>query len=178
MNKKTVADIDVTGKRVLMRVDFNVPLSSQDPADEITVRDANRIEAALPTINHLLEQNPILILCTHVGRPKSANDIQFSTKPIGLKLSEYLGRPVTQAPAVVGEAVEAIVAAAKPGDVILLENTRFEDGEEENSPELSAQLANLADVYVNDALGTAHRAHPGIPLGGEGGRCVPGDLCG
>lgn len=183
MNKKTIEAIDVTGKRVLVRVDFNVPLSSKNPADDIYVTDDTRIVAALPTLNYLLTQNPILILCSHVGRPKSTADIQFSTKPIAARLSELLGRAVTFVPAVVGESVMAAVEAAQPGDILMLENTRFEKGEEKNDPALSEQLGALADVYVNDAFGTAHRAHSSTEgvaqvIRAKGGDVVAGFLIG
>ncbi|MCB8921539.1 MAG: phosphoglycerate kinase [Ardenticatenaceae bacterium] len=159
MNKKTITDIDVQGKKVLVRVDFNVPLSSKDPNDDITVTDDTRIRAALPTLNYLLEHGAALILCSHLGRPKTADDKQFAMDPVAKQLSELLGKPVQKMDEVVGDSVTAAVAAMQPGDVILLENTRFEPGEKKNDPELSAKLAALADVYVNDAFGSAHRAH-------------------
>jgi phosphoglycerate kinase len=160
MNKKTIQDIDVTGKRVLVRVDFNVPLSSKDPADtNITVKDDTRIVAALPTINALLAHNAVLILTSHLGRPKSADDAHLRMGPVARRLSELLGRPVQYVPALVGPEATAAVQAARPGDVLLLENSRFEKGETKNDPALSAALAELADIYVNDAFGSAHRAH-------------------
>ncbi len=184
MNKKTVRDIDVKGQRVLMRADFNVPLSSQDPNDEITVMDDARIRAALPTIEYLLAQEPDkLILATHVGRPTSAEDRQFSTAPIALTLASLLDRPVIQAQAVVGPEVSAEIAAAPPGSIILLENTRYEPGEKKNDPALAQQMADLADVYVNDAFGTAHRAHASTEgvaqaIRAKGGSAVAGFLIG
>ncbi len=160
MNKKTVTDIDVKGKKVLVRVDFNVPLSSKDPNDpNITVTDDNRIRASLPTLNYLLDHGAALILCSHLGRPKTAADKQYAMDPVARRLAELLGRPVKKLDELVGESVTAAVAVMQPGDVILLENTRFEPGETKNDPELSARLAALADVYVNDAFGSAHRAH-------------------
>ncbi|VAW31834.1 Phosphoglycerate kinase [hydrothermal vent metagenome] len=159
MNKKTVRDIDVNGKKILLRVDFNVPLSSKDPNDDIQVTDDTRIRAALPTINYLLEHGAALILCSHLGRPKSAEDRQFSMRPVAARLSDLLGRPVMAANGLVGDAVTAASANLKPGDVLLLENTRFHSGEKKNDPTLAAQLAALADCYVNDAFGSAHRAH-------------------
>ena len=159
MNKKTITDIDVQGKKVLVRVDFNVPLSSKDPNADITVTDDTRIRAALPTLNYLLEHGAALILCSHLGRPKTAADKQYAMNPVATRLSEVLGKPVQKLDELVGESVTAAVAAMQPGDVILLENTRFEPGETKNDPELSAKLAALADVYVNDAFGSAHRAH-------------------
>lgn len=159
MQKMSVADIDVAGKRVLVRVDFNVPLSSKDPNDDIVVTDDTRIRAALPTIIHLLDGGAAVILCTHVGRPKSAADIQFSSRPIVSVLSQLLGRPVDHVPEVVGDAVTVKVSQMEPGDVLLLENTRFHPGEKKNDRILSSQLAALADAYVDDAFGSAHRAH-------------------
>ena len=167
-----------------MRADFNVPLSSKNPADTITVTDDSRIRAALPTINHLLAQGPkVLILCSHVGRPKSADDTQFSTKPIADALAGLLGRDVVQADAVVGDSVAQTVEGAPDGAVVLLENTRFEKGEKKNDPDLSQQLADLADVYVNDAFGTAHRAHASTEgvaqvIKSRGGDAVAGFLIG
>lgn len=159
MNKKTVKDIDVQGKKVLVRVDFNVPLSSKDPNDPITVTDDTRIRAALPTINYLLEHGAALILCSHLGRPKSPADKQFAMDPVAARLSEILDQPVRKVDEVVGDEVTAVAAKLQPGEVMLLENTRFEPGEKKNDPELAAKLAALADVYVNDAFGSAHRAH-------------------
>ncbi|GAB4269211.1 MAG: phosphoglycerate kinase [Candidatus Promineifilaceae bacterium] len=159
MNKKTITQIDVNGKKVLVRVDFNVPLSSKDPNDNITVTDDTRIRAALPTLNYLLENGAALILCSHLGRPKSADDKQYAMDPVAVRLAELLGRPVKKMDEVVGDTVSAAAAALQPGDVLLLENTRFEPGEKKNDPELSQKLADLADVYINDAFGSAHRAH-------------------
>jgi phosphoglycerate kinase len=152
MNKKTIRDIDVAGKRILVRVDFNVPLK------EGAVSDDTRIRAALPTLNYLLEQGAALILCSHLGRPKGA-DPAFSMDPVAARLGEFLGRPVQQVDAVVGPAVQAAAEALQPGEVLLLQNTRFEAGEKKNDPDLANQLADLADVYVDDAFGSAHRAH-------------------
>ncbi len=181
MNKKTITDIDVNGKKVLVRVDFNVPLSSKDPNDNIMVTDDMRIRAALPTLNYLLDKGAALILCSHLGRPKTAADKQFAMDPVAVRLSELLGRPVSKMDEVVGERVTAAAAAMKPGDVILLENTRFEDGEKKNDPELSKQLAALVDVYVNDAFGSAHRAHASTEgvareVQAKGGAAVAGFL--
>jgi phosphoglycerate kinase len=152
MNKKTIRDINVAGKRVLVRVDFNVPLM------EGAVSDDTRIRAALPTLNHLLEQGAALILCSHLGRPKGA-DPAFAMDAVAARLGELLGRPVQKVDAVVGPEVQAAAEALQPGQVLLLENTRFEAGEKKNDPDLAAQLADLADVYVDDAFGSAHRAH-------------------
>jgi phosphoglycerate kinase len=153
MNKKTVRDVDVQGKKVLMRVDFNVPLDG----DQIT--DDTRIRGALPTIQYLLEHGAALILMSHLGRPKGQVKPEFSLKPVAARLGELLGKEVTLAPGTVGPEVEAAAAALKPGDVMILENTRFLAGEEKNDPAMAEQLAKLGDLYVNDAFGAAHRAH-------------------
>jgi phosphoglycerate kinase len=154
MAKKTVTDVDVTHKRALVRVDFNVPLENG------AVSDDTRITASLPTIQYLLDHDAKVILMSHLGRPKPGSDNSaFVMNPVATRLSELLGRPVKKLDALVGEAVEAAVNAMQPGDVILLENSRFEAGETKNDEALSRQLARLADVYVNDAFGSAHRAH-------------------
>jgi phosphoglycerate kinase len=159
MSKQTITDVNLSGKKLLVRVDFNVPLSSQDPADQITVTDDIRIRAALPTINYLLEQGAALLLCSHLGRPKSAADIQFAMNPVAERLADLLGQPVQKLDELVGAQATAATAKLQPGEVVLLENTRFHPGETKNDPELSQQLADLADGYVNDAFGSAHRAH-------------------
>ncbi len=151
--KQSVRDADVAGKRVLVRVDFNVPL------DDGRVADETRIRAALPTIELLRERGAALILVSHLGRPKGKVDPALSMKPVGERLAELLGADVKQAPAVVGEDVETMAAGLSPGDVLLLENVRFELGETENDPALADALAGLAEIYVNDAFGAAHRAH-------------------
>lgn len=153
MNKKTVKDIDLKGKRVFMRVDFNVPMA------EGKVTDDKRIKAALPTIKYVLEQGASVLLASHLGRPKGGPDPEFSLKPAAEVLAGHLGIPVKMAPDCVGPEVEAMAKALKPGEVILLENTRFHKGEEKNDLDLAKQMAALADVYVNDAFGSAHRAH-------------------
>jgi phosphoglycerate kinase len=159
MNKKTVLDLDVKDRKVLVRVDFNVPLNSKDPKDDIFVTDDTRIQAALPTIQYLLDGGATLILCSHLGRPSSAEDRQYAMDPVAASLAKLLGRQVQKLDVVVGPAASQAVAEAKAGDIILLENTRFEPGEKKNDPKLAGQLANLADIYVNDAFGSAHRAH-------------------
>ncbi len=181
--KKTIQDIDVQGKKVLVRVDFNVPLSGKDPSQPITVTDDTRIQAALPTLNYLLEGGAALILCSHLGRPKTAADVQYAMNPVAVRLSELLGRPVAKLDEVVGESVTAAVAAMQPGDVLILENTRFAPGETKNDPALSQALADLADVYVNDAFGSAHRAHSSTEgvaraVQAKGGAAVAGFLLG
>ena len=153
MAKKTIEDVDVRGKRVLVRVDFNVPLA------EGAVSDDTRIRAALPTINYLLDRDARVILVSHLGRPTADNRDEFRMSPVGERLSELLDRPVQTLQEVVGPSVTEAVAQMEPGDVILLENSRFEAGEKKNDPALARQLADLADVYVNDAFGSAHRAH-------------------
>ena len=153
LNKKSVEDIDVTGKRVLVRCDFNVPL-----ADGAITSD-KRIVASLPTIQYLLERGAKVILCSHLGRPKGAPDPAFSLKPVAARLSELLNLPVKMADDVVGESAQALAAGLKDGEVLLLENVRFEKGETKNDPELSKQFAALAEIFVNDAFGSAHRAH-------------------
>lgn len=183
MNKKTIEDIEVQGKKVLVRVDFNVPLSSKNPEDDIQVTDDTRIRAALPTLNYLLDHGAALILCSHLGRPSSPEDKQFAMDPVADKLSELLGKPVKKLDEVVGESVTAAVEAMRSGDVILLENTRFEKGETKNNPELSQKLADLADVYVGDAFGSAHRAHASTEgaakaIQAKGGAAVAGYLMG
>ena len=153
MNKKTIRDIDAQGKRVLIRVDFNVPLAEGE------VTDDTRIRAALPTINYLLDEGATLILASHLGRPKGEVVEDLKMDAVARRLSELLERPVTKLDDCVGPKVEAAVDASKPGDVLLLENTRFHPEEKENDPAFAAQLASLAELYVNDAFGSAHRAH-------------------
>jgi len=153
MNKKTVKDIDLKGKRVLMRVDFNVPM--QDGK----VTDDKRIKASLPTIQYVLDQGASLILMSHLGRPKGGPDPEFSLKAASEVLSSLLNKPVKMASDCVGPEVEKMAKALKPGEVLMLENTRFHAGEEKNDLDLAKQMASLGDVYVNDAFGSAHRAH-------------------
>jgi len=153
MNKKTVRDIDLKNKRVLMRVDFNVPMADGK------VTDDKRIRASLPTIQYVLDQGASLILMSHLGRPKSAPDPEFSLRAASEVLAALLGKPVKMAGDCVGPEVEKLAKALKPGEVLMLENTRFHAGEEKNDLDLAKQMAALADVYVNDAFGSAHRAH-------------------
>ncbi len=153
-NKKTVEDVDVAGKRVLVRVDFNVP---QDETGAIT--DDRRIRAALPTIEYLIAQNARVILSSHLGRPKGGPTPKYSLTPVAERLSQLLGKPVPLAPDSVGPQVQALVSGLQDGQVLLLENVRFYPEEEKNDPAYAEQLASLAEIYVNDAFGTAHRAH-------------------
>ncbi len=153
MAKLSVKDLDLRGKRLLLRVDFNVPLKAG------RVTDDTRIVASLPTIRLAMERGARVILLSHLGRPKGVRVPEMSLRPVAARLSELLGRPVPLAPDCVGEAVQAQVAALREGDVLLLENCRFHEGEEANDAGFSRALANLADCYVNDAFGTAHRAH-------------------
>ena len=153
MNKKTIEDIEVSGKKVLVRCDFNVPLDG----DKIT--DETRIVAALPTIQYLLDHNAAVILTSHLGRPKGEFNMKYSLAPVAARLSEKLGKPVVLAKDVIGEDAKKCVSEMKPGDVVLLENVRFHKEEEKNDPEFAKALASFAEIYVNDAFGTAHRAH-------------------
>lgn len=153
MNKKTVKDIDLKNKRVLMRVDFNVPMADGK------VTDDKRIRAALPTIKYILEQDASLILMSHLGRPKSASDSEFSLRAASETLSALLESPVQMAPDCVGDEVQKMAQALKPKQVLLLENTRYHPEEEKNDLDFAKKLASLGEVYVNDAFGSAHRAH-------------------
>ena len=152
-NKKSVEDIDVKGKRVLCRCDFNVPTK------EGKITSDKRIVAAMPTIEYLVNHGARVILCSHMGKPKGEWKPELSLQVVADRLSELLGKPVVMAKDVVGEDAKAKAAALKDGDVMLLENVRFMKGETKNDPELSKELASLAEIFVNDAFGTAHRAH-------------------
>src|ERR1700729_4360183 len=156
MSYLSIRDLDLNGKRVFIRVDFNVPLEKNQKGD-MEITSDKRIKASLPTIRYALEQGAGVILASHLGRPKGKPNPEMSLKPVAVRLAELLGRPVKMAPDCVGPEVEAMRPA--PGEVLLLENLRFHTEEEKNDPAFSKQLAALCDVYVNDAFGSAHRAH-------------------
>ncbi len=154
LNKKTIEDIEVAGKKVLVRCDFNVPLDENK-----NITDENRLIGALPTIKYLIDHKAKVILCSHLGRPKGEFNEKYSLAPVAKRLSELLGQEVKMASDVIGDSAKSISASLKDGEVMLLENVRFHKEEEKNDPEFSKALASLAEVYVNDAFGTAHRAH-------------------
>ncbi|GAA6397104.1 phosphoglycerate kinase [Solibaculum mannosilyticum] len=154
LNKKTIEDIDVNGKRVLVRCDFNVPFDAEG-----NIADPKRITEALPTIKYLASHGARVILCSHLGRPKGEFNMKYSLAPVAAYLSKVLGQDVKIAKDVVGESAKSLAAELKDGDIMLIENVRFHKEEEKNDPEFSKQLASLAEIYVNDAFGTAHRAH-------------------
>lgn len=153
LNKKTMKDIDVKGQRVFVRVDFNVPMADG------AITDETRIRAAIPTIEYLVEQGAKVILASHLGRPKGEVKEEMRLTAVGIRLAELMGKPVTKLDESIGQAVEEAVANMQDGDILLLENVRFHAGEEKNDPTLAQQFAQLADIYVNDAFGAAHRAH-------------------
>lgn len=154
LNKKTVEDIDVAGKRVLVRCDFNVPFDAEG-----NITDPKRINEALKTIKYLISHNAKVILCSHLGRPKGEFNMKYSLAPVAKYLSQALGQEVKMASDVIGDSAKSIAASLKDGEVELIENVRFHKEEEKNDPEFAKQLASLAEIYVNDAFGTAHRAH-------------------
>ena len=154
MAKKTIEDIQVTGKKVLVRCDFNVPLDENK-----NITDENRIKGAMPTIRYLVDNGAKVILCSHLGRPKGEFNMKYSLAPVAVRLSQLLGKEVKLAKDVIGPDAHALADAMQDGDVILLENVRFHKEEEKNDPEFAKELASLAEIFVNDAFGTAHRAH-------------------
>ena len=154
LNKKTIEDVNVSGKRVLVRVDFNVPMD-----DNKKITDENRIMGSLPTINYLIKHGAKVVLCSHMGRPKGEFNMKYSLAPVAERLSQLLGQEVKMAKDVIGPDADATVASLKDGEVCLLENLRFHKEEEKNDPEFAKKLASYGDLYVNDAFGTAHRAH-------------------
>ncbi len=179
MSKLTVRDLDVHGKRVFLRVDYNVPLEEKD--GKMVITDATRIVETLPTLKLLIERGGKLILTAHLGRPKGKREATMSLQPVAVKLSELLGKPVAFVDDCIGEKVEKAVAAMKDGDVVLLENVRYYNEEEKNDPAFAEKLAKVADVYVNDAFGAAHRAHvstEGVArvVAKRGGKCAAGLL--
>ncbi len=179
MAKLTVKDLTVRGKKVFVRVDYNVPLVEKD--GQMVVSDATRIQETLPTLRLLCEQGAKVILAAHLGRPKGKREATMSLRPVAAKLADLLGRPVAFVDECVGEKVEKTVGLLQPGDVVLLENLRYHAQEEANDPAFAAQLAKVADVYVNDAFGAAHRAHAsteGLPklITQRGGQAAAGLL--
>src|SRR5919199_3608006 len=154
MAKKTIRDVDWTNKRALVRVDFNVPLDKNR-----AITDDTRIRAAVPTIQYFLDHGASVVLISHLGRPKKGPSDELRLDPVAQRLEELLGRPVQKVNLTTGPEVEAAATALKPGEVLLLENTRFDPREEKNDPAMAAELAKLGDIYVNDAFGAAHRAH-------------------
>jgi phosphoglycerate kinase len=179
MAKLTVRDLNVRGKRVFVRVDYNVPLEEKD--GQMVITDATRIVETLPTLRRLIEQGGKLILAAHLGRPKGKREPSMSLRPVGVKLADLLGCPVAFVDDCIGEKVEKTVSVMKPGDVLLLENVRYHNEEETNDPAFAEKLAKVADVYVNDAFGAAHRAHASTEgvarvVAKRGGQCAAGLL--
>jgi phosphoglycerate kinase len=179
MPKLTVKDLNVNGKRVFMRVDYNVPLEEKD--GQMVITDATRIVETLPTLRLLIEQGGKLILTAHLGRPKGKREGTMSLRPVAVKLTELLGRKVEFVDDCIGDKVEQAVARMQPGDVVLLENVRYYNEEEANDPAFAEKLAKVADVYVNDAFGAAHRAHASTEgvarlVAKRGGQCAAGLL--
>src|SRR2546427_613626 len=179
MAKLTVNDLNVRGKRVLVRVDYNVPLEVKD--GQMAITDATRIVETLPTLRLLIERGAKVILAAHLGRPKGKRESSMSLRPVAAKLADLLGRPVAFVDGCIGEKVERTVGILQPGDVLLLENVRYYNEEEANDPAFAAKLAGLADVYVNDAFGAAHRAHASTEgvaraVAKRGGQCAAGLL--
>jgi phosphoglycerate kinase len=179
MAKLTVRDLDVRGKRVFMRVDYNVPLEEKD--GQMVITDATRIVETLPTLKLLIEKGGKLILTAHLGRPKGQREATMSLRPVATRLSELLGKPVGFVDDCIGEQVEKAVAGMMNGDVVLLENVRYHKEEEANNPAFAEKMAKVADVYVNDAFGSAHRAHASTEgvarvVAKRGGQCAAGLL--
>ena len=179
MAKLTIRDLNVRGKRVFLRVDYNVPMEEKD--GQMVINDDTRIRETLPTLKMLIEQGGKLILAAHCGRPKGQREPSMSLRPVAAKLADLLGRPVAFVDDCIGEKVEKTVGALKEGDVLLLENVRYYNEEEKNDPAYSEKLAKVADVYVNDAFGAAHRAHASTEgvariVAKRGGKCAAGLL--
>jgi len=179
MAKLTIRDLNVRGKRVFLRVDYNVPLEEKD--GQMVITDDTRIKETLPTLKMLIEQGGKLILTAHLGRPKGQREPSMSLRPVAARLAEMLGRPVAFVDDCIGEKVEKTVGLLKEGDVLLLENVRYYNEEEKNDPAFAEKLAKVADVYVNDAFGAAHRAHASTEgvarvVAKRGGKCAAGLL--
>ncbi|HMJ89201.1 MAG TPA: phosphoglycerate kinase [Candidatus Acidoferrum sp.] len=179
MAKLTVNDLDVNGKRVFVRVDYNVPMEEKD--GQMVINDATRIEATLPTLHLLIDKGAKIILAAHLGRPKGQREPSMSLRPVAHKLSELIKKPVEFVDDCIGETVEAAVSKLQPGSVLLLENVRYYNEEEANDPAFAEKLAKVADVYVNDAFGAAHRAHASTEgvarlISKRGGKCAAGLL--
>src|SRR5262245_17702798 len=179
MAKLTVRDLDVGGKRVFVRVDYNVPLEEKD--GQMVITDATRIVETIPTLKLLIEKGGKLILAARLGRPKGKREPTMSLRPVAMKLADLLGRNVAFIDDCIGEKVEKTVGVMQPGDVLLLENVRYHSEEEANDPEFAEKLAKVADVYVNDAFGAAHRAHSSTEgvarvVTKRGGKCAAGLL--
>ncbi len=179
MPKLTVKDLNVRGKRVLMRVDYNVPMEERD--GQMVINDATRIEETLPTLRLLIKQGAKTILMAHLGRPKGQREPSMSLRPVAAKLADLLGQPVAFVDDCIGEKAEKTAEVLQPGDVMLLENVRFHQEEEANDPAFATKLAKLADIYVNDAFGAAHRAHASTEgvariIAERGGQCAAGLL--
>ena len=179
MAKLTVKDLNVRGKRVFMRVDYNVPMEDKD--GQMVINDDTRILETLPTLRLLIEQGAKVILAAHLGRPKGKRELSMSLRPVAAKLAELLGCPVAFVDDCIGEKVEQTVSIMKPGDVLLLENVRYYNEEEANDPAFAEKLAQVADIYVNDAFGAAHRAHASTDgvariVAKRGGQCAAGLL--
>ena len=179
MAKLTINDLNVRGKRVFLRVDYNVPLEEKD--GQMVISDSTRIVETLPTLRRLSEQGGKLVLAAHLGRPKGKREASMSLRPVAVKLADLLGRPVAFVDDCIGEKVEKTVGIMQPGDLLLLENVRYYEEEEANDPAFAEKLARVADLYVNDAFGAAHRAHAsteGVPrvVAKRGGQCAAGLL--
>src|SRR6266699_2135751 len=179
MPKLTVNDLNVRGKRVFVRVDYNVPLEEKD--GQMVITDATRIVETLPTLRRLIEQGGKLILAAHLGRPQGKREPSMSLRPVGERLADLLGRPVAFVDDCIGEKVEKTAGVLQPGDVLLLENVRYYKEEEENDPGFAEKLAKVAEIYVNDAFGAAHRAHASTEgvarvVARRGGQCAAGLL--
>src|SRR3954466_525406 len=179
MAKLTIRDLNVRGKRVFLRVDYNVPLEEKD--GQMVITDDTRIVETLPTLKLLIEQGGKLILTAHLGRPKGQREPSMSLRPVAARLADLLGRPVAFVDDCIGEKVEKTAGALQPGDVLLLENVRYYNEEEKNDPAFAEKLAKVADVYVNDAFGAAHRAHASTEgvarvVAKRGGQCAAGLL--